>query len=177
MSPKEVLEHEWHNGDKVYVVVCEYSHFFVSAGCSSKNPVPQALGEKADKFDEKPICVVEGTVSELERTGVKMDWEHVRFDIESEYKDKENITYCSYTCSAFVTYGTSRDRYDHHKLCINTFLDKKEADKRFKELVKKWNRGMEVLQKIQEEEVKRLENELIGAKKLGNNYFSKFLIK
>lgn len=184
MTPKEVFEHEWHNGDKVYVAVCEYYNLFGDGGEACKFPLlPEALNKKAEAFIELPVCVAEGTVCNFEQSGVKMDWNHVKFDIELDYKScstkikKNRVTYLSHICSAFVTYGTSCNRYDHQKLCANIFLTKNEAEKRIKQLIKKWNKGMEELQAIQKRETKRMENELAILKKYGNNYFSKFLIK
>ena len=179
MTPKEVLEHEWHNGDKVYVVVCEYYNLF---GEGEFPLLPEALNKKAKAFI-LPVCVAEGTVCNFEQSGGKMDWNHVRFDIELDYKscsakiNKNRVTYTSHACSAFVTYDASCNRYAHQKLCENTFLTKNEAEKRLKQLIKRWNKGMEELQAIQNRESKRMENELAILKKYGGKYFSKFLIK
>lgn len=176
MTPKEVLEHEWYDGEKVFVVVAQYSTLFK----------PEDRKELSEKLFSKgviqlPICVSEGRVKNIKRDGRPLEWEIITFDIDLALKgikvDKSLLTYPSIHCSAFVTHYSSFDKFDHQKLCRFTFLTKEAAVKCFNDEVKKWNKAITVIKKIRDNEIENLKKKIKVLENVNNEYFDKFLIK
>ena len=128
MTPKEVLEHDWKIGEKIWEVCFSYNKSVTTNGgffCT-----------------EKPVGVVEVEVTNIERDDEwKDDWEYIELALNGEFKvdNYDNLPYSDTMMCAMVNHDRWGDTYDHKQFCSKKFFTKKEAESQLKKDVKAWN--------------------------------------
>jgi hypothetical protein len=153
MTPKEALEHDWKIGEKVYVV-CHMYDFAMDLG-----------------HCDKPIGVVETTVSDIKKRFnelsryIEIHFNNKDFPKTAIDSDKEMIS--------FLIFGfwkgertPNTDKYHHKQFCIDKFLTKEEAEKRYKQSVKTWNAAIEREIEKRKQRVRKASKEYNRAKSI-----------
>ena len=148
MTPKEVLEHDWKIGEKIWEVYFSYNN-----SVSSQNGF---------SYTEKPVGVLEVEVTSIERDNKwKKDWEHIKLTLNGEFNlDKDDITYGDTMMCAMVNHYGWGDSYDHKEFCSKKFFTKEEAEVQLKKEVKNWNKRLKQFKESMKTGIKDLEKKI-----------------
>ena len=152
MTPKEVLEHDWKVGEKVYVVWHVYD-FRVN-----------------DKNCLRPCGVMETTVVDTivdvypSGSGI---YKKILLDKSDFTSDRipESDSFISALVHYEWLYGKrnpENDNYYHRKFCVDKFLTRKDAEKRYKQSVKTWNKAID-------REIERRKSSVKSTKRMYNS--------
>lgn len=166
MTPKEVLEHNWTVGERLWEVCFAYD---------------STIGGL------KPLGVVEVEVVKIERDDRwKSDWEYISLKLKPVGccgnflpVDLEDLTYEATVICAMVNHDkTYGDSYSHLRFCTHKSFDRSIAEERFKKEVAKWNKRAKAWRTKQLSQLDELMKELEKQQKLVNSIdLDKILIK
>ena len=167
MTPKEVLEHNWQIGEKVWIV-CEEQ---VLDGPLKGKYKPVKI-EEVSVLQIKPDNRWPDTYKYIE---VLFDWKSIGVDPES--CPPYPYSYHSLVLAAMVEYNKYGDDYIHNEFCLNKFFNKQDAEKRFKECIESWNKRVKAKIETVNRAFERAKNEFENAKENKEYNFDKYLIK
>ena len=135
MTPKDVLEHEWKAGEKIWVVCYKYNR--------------EITTHKGIFNSEQPVGIVEAEITGIEKHNKYPTHEYISLNYKANWpvnKEKE-LAYKSTCLCAMVNYRPSGNWYDHSQFCVDKFFKKSDAEKRLKVAIKQWNKKVENFKK------------------------------
>jgi len=145
MKPQEVLVHEWKEGEKLWTVYYKYNDD-IKSGCEWRTTV-------------QPVGVIEVTAKKVEWAGAKDGWfKSVRIELDADWGIPDP-PYINTLLSAMITYGSGNTYYSNKEFCVDKFFDKKDAEKRYKNAVRNWNRKVKRFQASQKEKIEKAKEE------------------
>lgn len=128
MKPQEVLEHEWKEGEKFWEVYYKYNNDIKSN--SWWKPTIQ------------PVGVIEVTVKKVEWSEAKNGWfKSVHIDLDADWGIPDP-PFINTVLTAMITYGSVKTFYSNKEFCVDKFFDKEDAEKRYKDAVRNWNKKL-----------------------------------
>jgi hypothetical protein len=145
MKPQEVLVHEWKEGEKLWAVYYKYNDDIKS--------------DSLWKTTVQPIGVIEVTAKKVEWTGAKDGWfRSVRITLDADWGIPDP-PYINTMLTAMITYGSGNTYYSNKEFCIDKFFDKKDAEMRYKDAVRNWNRKVKRFQASQKAKIEKAKEE------------------
>ena len=164
MTPKEVLEHNWKAGEKIWVVCYKYNKTITRSNGTF--------------MGEQPVCVVEAEVTGVGEHDKYPSWEYISLNYKANWPvKKDELTYKSTCLCAMVNYNPYKIRYEHKQFCIDKFFKKSDAEKRLKVAIKQWNSKVENFKKAQQDKLATAKKKYEQLMKESNVDFSEQFIK
>lgn len=154
MTPKEVLEHNWTVGERLWEVCFAYD---------------SRIG------GSKPLGVVEVEVVKIERDDRWLeDWEYIKLELRGNYAnlsvEPDDLAYENTIMCAMVNhdriYG---DSYSHLEFCTYKYFDRADALDRLKKEAAKWNKKAKTWRTKQLSRLDELMKEVEKQQKLVNS--------
>ncbi len=132
MTPKQVIEHDWRIGEKLFVVYHIPSDF-----------QPDTIFDIPSRLT-KPECIVEVQVVYIEKSfDPQTNFEYIQLTLDGDFntpKDKVLIE------NTYLIAGIRTDKhYDeyYNEGCTRKFFTKEEAEAQLEKEVKRWHECME----------------------------------
>ena len=144
MTIQEILDHDWKIGEKLWEVYYIY---------------PTDIGyEYQLNADEYlfPVGVIEITVKDFKvYTPKEKDvYTNVDVDFDGDWGSGQNVPYSNTTLRGMVSHLFGYNSYTGN-FYEDKFFEKKDAEARYKEAVKKWNKKIKQLHKKQKDRLER----------------------
>lgn len=164
MTPKDVLEHDWKPGEKIWVVCYKYN-----------NEITRCKGFF---MTEQPVAIVEATITGIEEHNKYQTHEYISLKYKADWPvKKDKLAYKSTCLCAIVNYDTYKISYGHKQFCVDKFFKKSDAEKRLKVAIKQWNNKVENFKKAQQEKLIKAQKELNKLIAESNVDYSEHIIK
>lgn len=165
MTPKEVLEHDWKVGEKIWVV------------CYKLNK--EITRCKGTFMTEQPVGIVEAEITGIKEHHKYPTHEYISLGYKANWPvSKKEILANKSTClCAMINYEPYGNLYDHKQFCIDKFFKKSDAEKRLKVAIKQWNKKVENFKKVQQEKLIQAKKKYEQLMKESNVDYSEQFIK
>ena len=159
MTTKEVFEHDWKEGEKVWLVYYKYN---------------RDITEKNGMFMTKqPAGVIEATVKKIEWSGREyLPFKNITIELDADWKNEP--VYSDTFISVSIYYDRPQ-KYSDSKWCVDKFFNKKDAEKRYKVAVKNWNKKVIKFQDNQRAKIEKAKQEYEKLKAAGTIDISKHI--